>query len=118
MVESRVSNTIITKEKKHKAGITNWYDAFCKEQEKQGILWFLIPLMSMPTVIMPLSIMAMSYFPGYIAFIGISIVLFFTNIVLTVAEQSIKTKINFFLITIAYHLFIPLFAFLFGLYLG
>ena len=83
MVKSIASNTVTTKEKKHKAGIVARYETFCKTQEKQGMLWYLIPLMSLPAAIMPISIIAMSYFSGYLAFIGISILLFFTNVVLT-----------------------------------
>lgn len=58
----------------------------------------------------------MSYFSGFIAFVGISILLFFTNIVLTIAEQPTKTKITFYLITVLFHVIVPLITFLFVLF--
>jgi len=114
MVKSVDSNTLIPKEKKHKTGIASRYEVFCKGQEKQGMIWYLIPLITLPTVIMPISIIAMSFFSGYIAFIGISILLFFANIVLSIAEQPTKTKITLYLITVLFHIAVPLISFLFG----
>jgi hypothetical protein len=116
MVKTIVSNKVITKEKAPKASILTRYDAFCKGQEKQGMVWFLIPLMSLPAVVMPISIMAMSYFTGFIAFIALSILLFYTNIVLTVAERPVKTKITFYLFTVLVHIIVPLAAFFLGLF--
>lgn len=114
MVKSMTSNRVKTEDKRSERGIAARYATFCKAQEKQGMLWYLIPLMSMPAAIMPISIMAMSYFPGYIVFIAISMLIFFTNIALTIAEQPIKTKVSFFLITVLFHVAVPLAAFLFS----
>ena len=75
----------------------------------------LIPLMSLPAAIMPISIMAMSWLPGYIPFIAASILLFFTNVVLTIAEQSKKVVITFYLFTVLFHIIAPLFVFIFEL---
>ena len=116
MVKAIVSNKAITKQEKHKPGIVARYEAFCKGQEKQGMLWFLIPLMSLPAVVMPISIMGMSYFSGFIAFIAVSILLFYTNIVLTVAERTVKARITFYLFTVLFHIVVPLGAFLLGLF--
>ncbi|MCB0539602.1 MAG: hypothetical protein R3A50_04245 [Saprospiraceae bacterium] len=116
MVKSIASNNVTIKQKKNQTGIAARYTEFCKSQENQGILWYLIPLMSLPAAIMPISIFAMSYFSGFIAFVGISILLFFTNIVLTIAEQPTKTKITFYLITVLFHVIVPLITFLFVLF--
>lgn len=115
MVKSIVSDKVITKEKRSKTGMLTRYDAFCKGQEKQRMVWYLIPLMSLPAVVMPISIMAMSYFTGFLPFIALSILLFYTNIVLTVAERPVKTRITFYLLTVLLHIVIPLAALLFGL---
>ncbi len=104
------------KSKKHKAGIVARYQTFCAKQEKQGVLWYLIPLMTLPTIVMPASIMAMSYFSGYMAFIGISTLLFFANITLTIAEQPVKTKVTFYLLTVLFHVLVPVIAFSFELF--
>jgi len=111
------SNLVVTEEKKRKAGIATRYHAFYKRQENQGMLWFLISLISLPAVVMPISILAMSYLSGFVTFIGISMLMFFTNIILTIAEQPTKTKITFYLITVLFHLVVPLVVFLFGLFL-
>lgn len=102
-------------EVRRKKSLLERYDFFCRQQEKQTVLWYLIPLMSLPAAVMPISIFAMSYFSGFIAFIGISILLFFTNIILTIAEQSSKTKITFYLVTVFFHVAVPLIALLFKL---
>lgn len=113
MVKS-ASQNVLEKEKRNQ-GFLARYNEFCRRQESQGILWYLIPLMSLSAVVMPVSIMAMSWLPGYIPFIAVSILLFFTNVVLTIAEQSKKVVITFYLFTVAFHLVVPFFIFVFEL---
>ncbi|MCB0628448.1 MAG: hypothetical protein R2806_25300 [Saprospiraceae bacterium] len=116
MVESTVFRKVVLKKKQQQTGLAARYEAFCRRQEKQTMVWYLIPLMSLPAVVMPISIMAMSYFTGFIAFIALSILLFYTNIVLTVAERPVKTRITFYLFTVLVHIVIPLAAFLLTLF--
>lgn len=116
MVKSIVSNKVISREKGPKVSLLARYDAFCKGQEKQGMVWFLIPLMSLPAVVMPISIMAMSYFTGFTAFIAVSILLFYANIVLTIADRPVKTRITFYLFTVLFHIVVPLGLLLLGLF--
>lgn len=94
------------------------YDAFCRRQESEGLLWYLLPLMTLPTIVMPVSIIAMSYLTGYIPFIGVSILLFFTNIILSIAKQSQKTIITCYLVTLLFHILLPLLVFTFLVVVG
>lgn len=87
------------------------YDSFCRRQEKQAVLWYLIPLMSLPAAVMPASIIAMSYLPGFIPFIGVSILLFFGNIILNIAGLKRKTIITFYFATALIHILVPLIVF-------
>ncbi len=115
MIIAITSSILKNKKKKQgqKQGFATKYDAFCKGQEGQSMLWYLVPLMSMPAAIMPISIFIMSYFPGFIPFVGVSMLLFFSNIILTISEQSTKTRITFFLLTVAFHIAVPLLSFVF-----
>lgn len=94
------------------------YLAFCEQEEKQRALWFIIPLMVLSAAVMPISIFLMSYFDFYIAFIAVSILLFFTNIILSIAEQPTRVTISFFLFTVVFHFAVPLICFVANLLLG
>ncbi|MBK8501552.1 MAG: hypothetical protein IPL46_04720 [Saprospiraceae bacterium] len=113
MIDVISSQTIeYRKEKRReKMGFVARYDAFCKRQESEGLLWYLIPLMTLPTIIMPISTIAMSFLTGYIAFVGVSILLFFANIIVTIAGLSQKTVISTYLFTVLFHIMAPLFIF-------
>ena len=89
----------------------NRFDKYFETQKNQDMVWYIIPLMSIPAVFMPISIFAMSYFNGYLFFIGLSILLFFTNIILTIAEVSTKIKIIFYLFTVLVLMVTPVIIF-------
>gem|GEM_PF-1364940 len=107
MMPSKV-NTTKTKKKSMKER----YLEYCDSQTKEGLLWYLIPLMTLSAAVMPPSIFAMSYFTGYIAFIAISILLFYTNIILCIAEQSTRVTITTYFLTLVFHILVPLICFL------
>jgi hypothetical protein len=94
-------------EARRKKTLLEQYDIFCRRQEKQAVLWYMIPLMSLPAAVMPISIFAMSYLPGFIPFIGVSILLFFGNIILNIADVKRKTIITFYFATVLIHILVP-----------
>ncbi len=109
MVE-RIQLTKTTKLHNDKVSIVDRYLAFCDRQMKQRTLWYLIPLMALPAAVMPISIFAMSYFGGYLPFVGVSMLLFFSNILVNIAGQNTRWTITLFLLTILFHLIIPVFS--------
>lgn len=107
MVQDTVIN-IPRLRKKEQIGWKQKYLNFCDQQMKQRTLWYLIPLMSLSAAIMPISIFLMSYFEGYIVFVAISILLFFGNIILSIADQPTRVTITFYLLTLLVHFLVPL----------
>mgnify|MGYP001262182905 CR=1 FL=1 len=101
-----------------KTSLLERYLEFCEREEKQRTLWFIIPLMVLSAAVMPISIFLMSYFDFFIAFIAVSILLFFTNIILSIAEQPTKVTISFFLFTVLFHFGVPLVCFVADLIRG
>ena len=95
------------------------YLDFCERGEKQRALWFIVPLMTLAAVVMPPSILLMFYFPSVLtAFITASIVLFFINIILSIAEQPPRVTISFFLFTVLFYIFAPLICSIVSLFSG
>lgn len=100
-----------------KGALARYYD-FCDRQDHQRAFWFIVPLMIMSAAIMPVTIFMMSYFGFFLPFIGISILSFFTNIILSIAGQPTRVTITFFLFTVAFHFAVPLLLFVIGLLTG
>lgn len=97
------------------------YLEFCEREEKQRALWFLVPLILLTTVVMPSTITLMFYshfFIAFIAFCGICVLFFFTNIILSIAEQPMRVTISFFLFTVVFLFTVSLLSFLSSLFMG
>lgn len=101
-----------TKLQKERKSWAQQYLSFCDQQMDQRTLWYLIPLMSLPAAVMPISIFLMSYFEGYLLFVGASMLLFFTNVVVNIAELSTRWTISIFLATLAFNFLLPLLCWL------
>lgn len=95
--------------KLHKERKSGWqqYLAFCDRQMEQRTLWYLIPLMALPAAVMPISIFLMSYFDGYLLFVGASMLLFFANIIVNIADLNTRWTISLFLATILFNFLLP-----------
>lgn len=75
--------------------------------------------MALSAGVMPPSIMLMSYFSGlFMPFIAVSILLFFTNIILSIAGKPVQVTVPFFLFTVAFHFGVPLLCFIGSLLMG
>lgn len=105
---------VITKKEKTSISLKEKYLNFCDEQLKNRMLWYLVPLISLTTTIMPISIIAMSYFEGYLAFIGLSMFLFFGNIIFNIAQLHTRYTISIYLLSVIIHFIIPILYFLFS----
>jgi hypothetical protein len=83
------------------------YLTFTESQMEHRTLWFLIPLILLPTAIMPVSIILMYGSSWYLAFVGLSIILFFSNVVINIAQLPTKVTISVFLFTVLIHILLP-----------
>lgn len=101
-----------TKLQKERKSWLEQYFAFCDRQTEQRTLWYLIPLMSLPAAVMPISIFLMSYFEGYLLFVGASMLLFFANVIVHIAELSTRWTISLFLATVGFNFSLPLLGWL------
>lgn len=86
------------------------YFEYCDSQAK--IVWFLIPLMSLSAAIMPAGFVLMWSFDWYLAYVFFSVILFFGNIILNIAERNTRETISFYLFTIAFHVLSIVFSFM------
>ncbi|MCC6726424.1 MAG: hypothetical protein IT258_18120 [Saprospiraceae bacterium] len=103
----------MTSNKDRPKSLSGRYRAFLEREEKNRTLWFIVPLMVLSAGVMPPTIFLMSYFGGlFLPFVGISILLFFTNITLSIAGQPVRVTIGFFLFTVAFHFVVPLLCFI------
>ncbi len=99
--------------KKSQISLVQKYLDFCDKQMKDRTLWYLIPLVSLPTMIMPMGILLMSYSFLFVPFAGLSILLLFANIILNIGAQHTRITITFYLITILIHIIVPLLSLIF-----
>ena len=111
-MENILVNSKVSSIRYEKKSIKDKYLAYCDAQMKQRVVWYLIPLISLSTVVMPIGIFAMSYFSAYIFFVGLSVLLFFANIIVNIAEQHTRITISVYILTILFHFILPLIAYL------
>ncbi|MEM6378287.1 MAG: hypothetical protein AAF705_08745 [Bacteroidota bacterium] len=96
----------------HKTTIAERYNSFCASQEGKEFLWYSISFISLVGSIMPIALMAMSFTPWFYPFIGISMSLFFGNVLSVIGRASIKFIISFYLFTVGVNIGVPLLALL------
>lgn len=90
------------------------YLEFCDRESAQSTLWFLIPLTTLTCVFMPVSIGLVYYFAGaesfYLSFVAFSILVFFLNVLLNIAETGTRTTISAYLLSVLLHIAAPVAA--------
>lgn len=112
------SNSYKTQDHSHKSLRQRYLD-FCDQEEKERTLWFILPLMTLPAVIMPITIFMMSAFSAvYVYFVGASMLLFFANLIMSIAGKPTRVLISFFIFTLLFHFLMPLACFLVSLVIG
>ena len=84
------------------------YLDFCDSQTTSNVLWFLLPLITLPAAIMPITILMLYTSSWLLPFIGISMLLFFTNILATIGGYSTRVTISIFALTIFINLLFSL----------
>lgn len=94
-------------------GNMSLYDQFmkyCEDQSNRITLWFLLPLMTLAGGIMPVIITVLILFdlPGFLIYVGLSVPLFFINIVAHIAEAPTKLTIPLYLATIVVNILFPI----------
>lgn len=89
------------------------YIAYAASRKNERVLWFLKSIMIIPCVVMipAIYLMAMAT-PNYIWFIGLTIILFYTNVVAHIADLKNTVYIPLYHITIAIMVLIPIIAYL------
>lgn len=86
---------------------------YCDDQMPQRTLWYLIPLISLSAAVMPIGIFMMSYFPNlYLAFVAVSVLSFFSNLVVNIAGLHTRVTISVYILTLVIHFLTPLVSYL------
>lgn len=89
------------------------YMDYAKSQDKAGILWFMKVVIAIPCVFMVLSIFVMAMLtPNYIWFVALSMLLFFLNVIVHIAETKSTFYVPLYHITVAVFLLIPFITYL------
>lgn len=107
-IESRSVDRSI---KKAKPKISLWdrYMTYAKSKEEERIYWYMKVIIAIPCVVMvpAIFLMAMAT-PNYIWFVGLSIILFFGNVISFIAEVKSTTFVPLFHITAFILFLIPI----------
>lgn len=95
----------------------NWWHRYLQFCDRQSsMLWFLLPLITLTCIFMPVSISLVYYFAGpegiYLPFVTLSMLVFFGNILLNIAEMNTRTTISAYLLSILLHIAGPVVAIL------
>jgi len=92
------------------------YLAYADSKEKEGVLSYMKVVILIPCVFMVFSIMAMAAItPNYVWFVGLSILLFYANIMAHIAGAKARIFIPIYHATIAIMILIPSITFLISL---
>jgi len=82
------------------------YLSFCDRQQNKRAYWFILPLVTISTIIMPIGASALSYTSCLIPYIAASILSFYANVLASVAQYSIRVIIGTYIATILFHLIV------------
>lgn len=93
-----------TNETKRQTSLFQKYWAFCDTQQKNAMIWYIIPLFSLSSALMPMTFLALYMSSGiqtwHLAFSG---TLLFVNIIPNISHASTRVTISIFLVTILLH---------------
>jgi len=108
-IESIINVGKIIPARKERITLLSRYVAYAEKQESLKILWYMKVIMAIPCVFMVISIIAMSMLiSSYVWFVGLTMVLFFTNVILHIAEVKSVIYVPVFHATIAIMTIIPI----------
>lgn len=99
------------KSTKNTTSLLSRYNTFCESQKNARVLWYLIPLISLPAVFMPIGIIAVFYVAStssYLTFVAFSMLALFANLISTIGGFSIRTTISVYFTTVFFQMLIPL----------
>jgi len=92
------------------------YQRFAKQQESLKVYWYMKAIIVIPCCIMVPSIIVMhSLLPSIEWFIGLSMIIFFSNLLVHISEQKTSLTIAVYYASIAVLLIIPLITYLISL---
>ena len=94
-----------------KKSIKERYLDYCDSQMNQRLFWYLLALITLSSVVMPISLFMMSYFDWFVQFVGFSILLFYTNIMATIAEMNTRVMMTIYFISLAIFFLAPVISF-------
>ena len=84
------------------------YLEYADRKADEGILWYLNVIIAIPCIFMVLSIFAMaSITPNYVWFVGVSVMLFFGNVMAHIGETKSRFFIPLYHATILLLILIP-----------
>jgi len=94
---------------KNKPTIWKRYLAYAERQDEEKILWYMKVIMFIPCVVMVISIIAMAMVTSnYIWFVGLNMILFFTNVVVHISQIKSTTFVPLYHFTIALLTVVPI----------
>lgn len=80
------------------------YLNFVDKQKDNRTLWFLLSLGIHATILLPLPLILIGFFNAPIAFLGITMLCFFTNFVMNMGGSGIRATFTSFMVSIIIHL--------------
>ncbi len=89
--------------------LLNSYKAYAERQVERSMLWYLQVIIVIPCVVMVISIFLMAMATdNYIWFVGLSMLLFFTNVIAFIAEAESTFYVPLYHATILILMLIPI----------
>ncbi|MFD0750297.1 hypothetical protein ACFQZS_09105 [Mucilaginibacter calamicampi] len=82
--------------------------AFADSQKPNRTLWFFVNLVVHGVSILPLPVVLIYYFGAPVAILGITMIVFFVNIVANMGGSGIRTTLGLFAASIAIHVLMVL----------
>jgi len=106
-------HSVTTPKAKLSNPIWNRYMTFAEKQEKEKVVWYLKGIIIIPCAIMVPSIYIMAMLTtNYVWFIGLTMVLFFANVIAHIGETKSTFYVPLYHASIAIMILIPLIKFL------
>ena len=83
------------------------YWAYCDDQQRNKYIWFALPALALPCIVMPPTIYTLFHFgsgTGFSVYLFVAMLLFIGGIVANVGGLTTRTTISLFLIAIVWNI--------------
>lgn len=89
------------------------YFAFCDSKMDNPLIWYLIPLITLPAVFTPIAVVVLYLLNlPYIWFMSATVLIFYANIIASIYGLNTRYTISIYLVSVVIHILVPIISYI------